>query len=195
MRHSACQAACKRDNVAAGSDSRALKGDFMIYGLRHLGFVIAIALFIGAPLAAVSAQEVSDDRHAGYYYPEPQTTETYTARVVTLPDSDRVRRIGFVTGLTQQLLTAPYPPDYAIYAKGGDAEKLIIVALADDRYNTLYRFRGLMAMLTAQARLSKFFQENTLAEHATFYDLLKMLGFKQLTITDGDKVAHQVTIE
>ncbi len=72
---------------------------------------------------------------------------------------------------------------------------MIIVALGEGRYDTLYRMRALMAMMTAQARLSTFFQQNTLAEHATFYDLLKMLGFKQLTITDGDEVAHQVTIE
>jgi hypothetical protein len=50
-------------------------------------------------------------------------------------------------------------------------------------------------MLTAQSRLSKFFQENTLAEHATFFDLLKMLGFEQLTVSDGDDFAHQITIE
>jgi hypothetical protein len=164
-------------------------------GLRHWGLAVAVALLLVAPLGVAMAQEVSDDRHAGYYYPEPQTTETYTARVVTLPDSDRVRRIGFVTGLTQQLLTAPYPPEYAVFAKGSEAEKMIIVALVDGRYDTLYRMRALMAMMTAQSRLSPFFQQNTLAEHATFYDLLKMLGFKQLTITDGDQVAHQVTIE
>lgn len=164
-------------------------------GLRHFGFAAAVVLAMAVPFGAISAQEVSDDRHAGYYYPEPQTTETYTARVVTLPDSNRVRRIGFVTGLTQQLLTSPYPPEYAIFAKGSEAEKLIVVALVDGKYDTVYRMRALMAMMTAQSRLSKFFQENTLAEHATFYDLLKMLGFEQITITDGDTVTHQVTIE
>jgi hypothetical protein len=164
-------------------------------GLHRFGFAFVVALLLGAPPVGALAQDVADDHHAGYYYPQPQTSETYTARVVTLPDSDRVRRIGFVTALTQQLLSAPYPPDYAVYAKGSEAEKMIIVALGDGRYNTLYRMRGLMAMMTAQSRLSTFFQENTLAEHATFYDLLKMLGFKQLTVTDGDAFAHQVTIE
>ncbi|MEX0807201.1 MAG: molybdopterin-guanine dinucleotide biosynthesis protein A [Dongiaceae bacterium] len=167
----------------------------MKVGLRHMGLAVATALLLAMPLVAPSAQEVSDDRHAEYYYPTPQTSETYTARVVTLADSDRVRRLGFVTGLTQQLLTMPYPPDYAVYAKGAESEKMIIVALEDDRYNTLYRMRALLAMLTAQSRLSKFFQENTLAEHATFFDLLKMLGFEQLTISDGDEFAHQITIE
>jgi hypothetical protein len=163
-------------------------------GLRHLGFAAAAALLLAVP-AVSTAQEVADDRHAEYYYPTPQTSETYTARVVTLADSDRVRRLGFVTGLTQQLLTMPYPPEYAVYAKGAEAEKMIIVSLQDDRYDTLYRMRALLAMLTAQSRLSQFFQENTLAEHATFFDLLKMLGFEQLTVSDGDDFAHQITIE
>ena len=29
----------------------------------------------------------------------------------------------------------------------------------------------------------------------TFFDLLKLLGFKELTITDGEKLTHQVTIK
>ncbi len=34
-----------------------------------------------------------------------------------------------------------------------------------------------------------------MAEDATFFDLLKMLGFRELTITDGDKLTHKVTIK
>jgi hypothetical protein len=49
--------------------------------------------------------------------------------------------------------------------------------------------------MTSQARLSTFFQERTIAEDSTFFDLLKMLGFRTLTITDGDKLTHQVTIK
>ena len=36
----------------------------------------------------------------GYYYPEPATTEVYRARADVLPDSDRKRRILFITELT-----------------------------------------------------------------------------------------------
>jgi hypothetical protein len=45
------------------------------------------------------------------------------------------------------------------------------------------------------SRLSPFFQERTVAEDATFFDLLKLLGFRELTVTDGEKVTHQVTIK
>ncbi len=34
-----------------------------------------------------------------------------------------------------------------------------------------------------------------MAEDATFFDLLKLLGFRELTVTDGEKVTHQVTIK
>ena len=47
--------------------------------------------------------------------------------------------------------------------------------------------RALLANMTTMSRLSPFFQERTVAEDATFFDLLKLLGFRELTITDGEK--------
>ena len=61
--------------------------------------------------------------------------------------------------------------------------------------NTVYRMRALLANMTTMSRLSPFFQERTVAEDATFFDLLKLLGFRELTITDGEKLTHQVTIK
>jgi hypothetical protein len=49
--------------------------------------------------------------------------------------------------------------------------------------------------LTAVARVTQFFRHNSIAEYATFLDFLKLLGFKQLTITDGVAFAHQIKIE
>lgn len=60
---------------------------------------LAFSLILGAGQAA--AQDESD-RHEGYYYPEPQSRETYVARAVTLPQATRESRIGFVTGMTAQ---------------------------------------------------------------------------------------------
>jgi len=160
----------------------------VIHCTRGAAAAALVFLWLLAPAAA-------EDRHEGYYYPKPQTVETYTARVATLADSDRTRRIGFVTGLTQQLLGGRFAPNYAVFAKGEDAEKLIIVGLVDGELDTLYRARALFANLTAVARVTPFFRENTLAEQATFFDLLKLLGFIQVTITDGDAFAHQVLIE
>jgi len=157
--------------------------------------VLGGALVLGGGAILPAAGQEEEDRHEGYYYPAPQTTETYTARVVTLSESNRERRIGFVTGLTQQLLGGDYAPSYAIFAKGEEAEKLIIVGLADGELNTLYRIRALLANLTAVSRVTPFFRDNTLPEHATFLDLLKLLGFEQLTVTDGVDLSHQIVIK
>ncbi len=143
--------------------------------------------------AAAAAEE--GDHHAGYYYPEPQSVETYTARVETLPGSDRLRRIVFATGVTQQLLQARYAPPFAVFAKGDDADKLIIVALQDGQLDTIYRARAALANLTAMARFTAFFRQHTTPQNATFLDLLKLLGFKQLTVSDGVSFAHQILIE
>ena len=159
-------------------------------GMRAAAFGMLLLL-----VGSVPALAQEDDRHVGYYYPKPETTETYTARVTALPDSDRNRRIAFVTGLTKQMLAGQYEPSYAVFAKGDEAEKLIIVGLVDGQLDTIYRARALLAQLTAVARLTPFFQQNTLAEQATFLDLLKLLGFVQLTVSDGDKFAHQIAIE
>jgi hypothetical protein len=45
---------------------------------------ISAAIYV---LTAVAAS--ADDRHAGYYYPDPATTETYKARARTLAGADR----------------------------------------------------------------------------------------------------------
>ena len=153
-----------------------------------------LALAAGLVVLAAGATAAAD-RHAGYYYPSPQTHETYQARAETLPDSDRRRRIGFVTAMTTQMLANPYPPPCAVFAKGDEAEKLIIVSLHEDGYNTLYRARALLAMLTATARITPFFQQNAVADYFTFLDLAKLLGFVRITISDGDRFAHQITIE
>lgn len=152
--------------------------------------LIALAMVMGLGGAAQAA-----DRHAGYYYPEPQSNETYQARGQTLPDAKRALRIGFVTGLANQFLSQPYPPTQAIFAKGAEAEKMIIVAFQDGQIDTIYRARALFANLTAVARVMPLFQEYGVQDWFTFFDLAKMLGFQQITISDGRDFAHRVNIE
>ena len=135
------------------------------------------------------------DRHAGYYYPEPDSRETYNARAETMPDATRGLRIGFVAGLTKELEARPYAPTYAIFAKGAEAEKLIIVARQDGRLDTIYRARALFASLTGVARLLPIFAELGVQEIFTFFDLVKLLGFEQITISNGRDFAHQVMLK
>jgi hypothetical protein len=73
--------------------------------------------------------------------------------------------------------------------------KLIIVGMQDGQLDTVYRARALLASLTASARTTQFFQQNAIADYATFLDFLKLLGFKLVTITDGGAFTHQISIE
>ncbi|HEY9539239.1 MAG TPA: molybdopterin-guanine dinucleotide biosynthesis protein A [Kiloniellaceae bacterium] len=161
-----------------------------------LAAALAVGLVIGgmATPVGVAAQEPSDDRHAGYYYPEHGTPEVYDARAYTLPDASRKARIAFVTSITNEQNKAPYPPQAAIFAKGSEAEKLIIVALEDGRIDTIYRARAIFAQMTAVARLLPAFSQLGVEDFYTFFDLAKMLGFEQITISNGRDFAHQVLI-
>ncbi|GAB5468171.1 MAG: hypothetical protein Kilf2KO_12010 [Rhodospirillales bacterium] len=132
------------------------------------------------------------DRHIGYYYGPPNSQETFTARATPSPDTSRAHRVGFVTGLEVEIAKRGHPIPYAIFAKGAEAQKLIIVALQDGPMDTLIRARGVLANLTAQARLTPLLRENNVSEWFTFFDLCRVLGFEQITLTDGKSWTHQV---
>jgi len=53
----------------------------------------------------------------------------------------------------------------------------------------------LLASLTASARTTPVFRNAKVDDLFTFLDLLKMLGFESVTVSDGDKFAHQVLIK
>ena len=142
-----------------------------------------------------AAQTASDDRLAGFYYPEPTSSEVYEARAYTMADASRKARIAFVTGITNEQNKAPYPPTAAIFAKGSEAEKMIIVALQDGRIDTIYRARAIFAQMTAVSRLLPVFSDLGVEDYYTFFDLAKMLGFEQITISNGREFAHQITIK
>lgn len=145
------------------------------------------------PAKAATATS-STDRYIGYYYPRPNATETYESALKAIDGVDRPQRVQFVTVISQGTLQSAYRVPYAVFVKGEKADKLIIVGLARGELDTIYRQRALLANMTTMARLSPFFQEHTVAEDSTFFDLLKLLGFSSVTITDGEKSAHQVMI-
>jgi len=158
--------------------------------LRNFVAALAIVLVSSLPAAAQSV-----DRHAGYYYPEPVTVETFTSRAKIMKGVNRATRIGFVTGLTAQQSEQPYPLQTAIFAKGAEADKLILVSLSEGRMNTLYRARAVLALMTAMARTTDVFNTYRVETVFTFLDLCKMLGFRQLTISDGKTFSHQFRFE
>jgi hypothetical protein len=146
-----------------------------------------------APAAAPKA--AGEDRYIGYYYPKPTATETFESSMQTIAGAERAQRVQFVTVVSQGTIQSAYRVPYAVFAKGEKADRLIIVGLQQGELNTIYRMRALLANMTTMSRLSPFFQERTVAEDATFFDLLKLLGFREVTITDGEKTTLQVTIK
>ncbi|MEQ9643035.1 MAG: molybdopterin-guanine dinucleotide biosynthesis protein A [Alphaproteobacteria bacterium] len=161
----------------------------------RLTAALLLSLVLAGPAAAQGDDKVKTDRHALYYYPETTSAETYVARARTLDDASREKRIGFVVAHTLGQAQRPYPPRYALYAKGDEAEKLLLIGLYDETFLTLYRARAVLAQMTALARSSDLFRTLAVEDYFTFFDLLKMLGFRQITISDGDTYTHQVTIE
>lgn len=136
----------------------------------------------------------AEDRHEGYYFPTVGSSEVYEARVPKAPDSDRRRRLGFVAGITKQLSELPYPPPYAVFAKGDEAEKMIVVGYGGGQLDTVYRARALFATLTSLLRIGPLFQGTPIDDQATFFDLAKLLGFDQITVSDGATYAHRITL-
>jgi hypothetical protein len=162
-----------------------------LFGHLTISLVLVGAIMLGG--GELRADD--DDRHAGYYYPDNVTHETYKARASKAPSSSRQTRIAFVTGVTAQQVQAPYPPLTAMFAKGTEADKLILVSLQEGRMDTLFRARAVLAMLTATARTTPVFAEIDTDLDYTFLDLLKILGFVQITVSDGRTYSHQIKIE
>jgi len=166
---------------------------------KTIAACLALAVFAAGAASAQIGQPTgkSDgaDRYIGYYYPKPNNVETFASTLKTIDGVDRAQRVQFVTVISQGTLQSAYRVPYAIFVKGEKADRLIVVGLQQGELTTIYRQRALLANMTTMARLSPFFQERTVAEDATFFDLLKLLGFQSVTITDGEKMTHQVVIK
>ena len=157
--------------------------------------IVAAAMLVLFALAGGTPAVASfKDRHAGYYYPNPVTKEVYNSQGRTIKGANRNSRLAFITGVTSEQLKRRYPPQSAMFAKGTNADKLILVSLREDYMGTLHRARGVLAILTSLARTTPIFREFEVEDQFNFLDLLKMLGFRQLTVSDGKTYSHQFEI-
>ncbi|MDB5410529.1 MAG: molybdopterin-guanine dinucleotide biosynthesis protein [Rhodospirillales bacterium] len=155
-----------------------------------MSFLRVLLLVLLLPSAAFAGES----QHEGYYYPKITSSEVYKAKTRVWPKSDRAARIGFVAQDAEQKSALGYAPRYAMFAKGDDAEKLIVVAFDDATLGTIYRIHALMAELTGLARVSPVLKDADLEDTMNFYDLAKLLGFAQITVSDGRKFSHRITI-
>lgn len=162
--------------------------------LVAFGALPALAQQQPKPAAAAATPKPDNDKYVGYYYPKPTAIETYTSPMQTIAGAERAQRVQFATVVSQGTIQSAYRVPYAVFVKGEKADKMIIVGLQPGEMSTIFRARAILANMTTMSRLSPFFQERTIAEDANFFDLLKLLGFQQITISDGDKFTHQVNI-
>jgi hypothetical protein len=152
---------------------------------------LIVAFAFGLALAGMAQAE---DK-AEYYYPPVSSEEVFDRSLGDTPPASRDVRIGFVTQITKAQLAAPESPRFVVFAKGDDAQHMIIVALDDQIFRTLYRARALLAQLTANVRGTDFFVQNKIETSATWFDLARILGFEDLVISDGVTWTHRVVLE
>ncbi|MEM1073894.1 MAG: hypothetical protein AAF727_11390 [Pseudomonadota bacterium] len=134
----------------------------------------------------------AQERYVGYYYPEITSEESFDRVVRNSQGADKAVRVDFVNVLTIAQLEAPESPRFVFFAKGEGSKTLILVALDDEIFSTLYRARAILAQLTVSVRKGGYFQQQQLQYVATFYDLLQLMEFDELIISDGENWSHQV---
>jgi hypothetical protein len=153
---------------------------------------VLVALFFANTVAGTL---VAQDRYAGYYYPEISSEETFDRVVRASQGAGKAVRIDFVNVLTAAQLEAPESPRFVFFAKGEASKTLILIGLDDEILATLYRARALLGQLTVSVRRGGFFRREDLQYVVTFYDLLQLLQFDELVISDGKSWAHRVNFE
>tara|TARA_R110002072_G_scaffold49277_4_gene133961 strand:- start:149 stop:799 length:651 start_codon:yes stop_codon:yes gene_type:complete len=157
-----------------------------------------LALAIIAPANATgdnSLSEANKPAHEGYYYPTITSQEIYVSRSRVMAEAERVLRVGFITAFANGMMESPSPLPFVLFAKGAEAQKMIILAVADGPFDTLYRARAYMAQLTAVARTLPILADYGVEDWFTFYDLVRLLGFDEIVVSDGKNWAHRITLK
>lgn len=152
-------------------------------------------LLAGIILATLPLAASAEDRREGYYYPPITSEEVFDRKITGAPKAIGAVRTAFITQITKAQLASATKPRIAIFGKGGETQHLIVVALDDEVFETLFRARAVMAQLTAHARTTPFFKKNGIQFAATWFDLAKILGFEDIVVTDGKNWAHKINIE
>ena len=156
---------------------------------------ILLALAFALFATSLSAQEADPDQN-GYYYPKVGTSERFERQLLQADEpADRELRQLFLAQLRRDHAAMEGQRRFEIFAKGGEARNLIVVALDDEVFRTLFRARAVLAGLTTEARGTDFFRTNPAAERATWFDLLKVLGFEDIVISDGATWSHLVQLK
>ena len=172
----------------------------LIARVARMRAAIFRAVFVSAGLAApllsgLAAPAAAEERYVGYYYPEVTSEEVFDRIIAAAPPATAEIRVGFVTAITKAQLAAPESPRFVLTEKGDKSERLIIIALDDEVFATLYRARAVLSQLTSNFRGTDFFRSQNLHVQGTFYDMLQIMQFESLVISDGENWSHEVTFK
>ena len=88
---------------------------------------ILIAAIIAVSLGGAAWAAGKDS----YYYPPVTSEEVFVRDLAVAPPAGRAVRVGFTTQITKAQLAAPESPRFVIFAKGDEAQHMIIIALDD----------------------------------------------------------------
>lgn len=157
--------------------------------MRLIVFAAALAAALPGP---ASAQSEADDRYVGYYYPPITSEESFTRVIASAPPVTPEIRVNFITSITKAQLAAPEAPRFVLFEKGGESRKLMMIALDDQVFRTLFRARALLSQLTSNMRGTEFFRSQNLNVDGTLYDMLMIMEFESLVISDGASWSHRV---
>ena len=141
------------------------------------------------------ADEKRADHHIGLYYPEPQIREVYASKLPKFPTATAKSRAAFAVGIALQQAKRYHAPTYHLFVKGAQRQKIIIVATESGRYSTHYQLRALLAGLTTEARSTQLLNRAPNPEFLNFLDFCKLMGFKRITVSDGNKIALQIDVK
>ena len=155
--------------------------------LRGLASLIVLS---ASPLAMAQTAPVD-----GYLYPAPVEVErvsTIAALVETAPPELRTQ----IMSQASQMQTAlPYAPLLYANAEGPLNETMVITTFGDFAVDTKFKARAAVAHYTTLIRNNPLFVEYGVENYATLFDLLKIWGFRQLVVTDGDAYSYAFVIE
>lgn len=153
-----------------------------------------IMLTLSTGIAAAQDLKPDADQN-GYYYPPVTSSEAFKRELIRAEDpADRALRQVFLAQLRKSHAEVEGQRRIEIFAKGKEATNLIVVALDDEVFRTLFRARAVLAGLTTDARSMEFFNTSPVADRATWFDLLKLLGFEDIVISDGATWSHLVAL-
>ena len=175
---------------------------FSLAGLAAFGFALAgCESFSNSNTAAAQVVETVVDEtglslDGGYGYPKPAGSEVVSTIVNDdVPKPAFEVRVQAVTNITQNLAQRPYPPLALQWTEGDEHDIFVMMDTGSLNVNTVYKARALVKAMSSAIRNNQLFQQYGVESYASIFDLLKLAGFEQLVVTNGDDFSYAFIID